>query len=366
MCSGRRQETIMGGLKARLAFRWEAMQLRFSHKRFGFWIMFNLFAVLLISALVTFFLERGRNPGIHSYWDALYMVFITIATVGYGDITPVTAGGRVTIIITLVLGIGALSGFITLMATKRAEKAKRRYSGLDVKTTSKNHIVVCGWNSRGRYVVGRLKDELEKKRTQIILLCDLQESPIDDDYIFFLRGNPVREADLRRANVAEARGVILLADDSEGGSSGDVDARTVLTALTIRGINPEVKMTAEVLEPENIHHLELAGVGEMLDTNSFLGNLIARSALHYGLINTVSDMVTREAATHVFNVPTSGDMLGKTRREIAEEIRLEHGARLLSIVTRHGSRQDEEDYRIEEGDYLLVIAEKPLPGATSG
>ncbi len=348
----------MRDLRRRLAFRWEAMQVRFSRKRFGFWILFNLCAILLVSALVTFILERGKNPGIHSYWDALYMVFITIATVGYGDITPVTAGGRVTIIITLVLGIGALSGFISLMATRRAEKAKRRYSGLENKTDSRDHIVVCGWNSRGRFVIDRLEDEIKKALVPVVLLCDLEENPIGDEYIFFLRGNPASEADLRRANIGEARAAILLADESRGGSSGDADARTVLTALTIRGISPDVKMTAEVLEPENIHHLELAGVGEILDTDSFLGNLIARSALHYGLINTISNIVAREGDMRTYTIPAIGEIVGHTRAEVESLLQKEYGAFLLTISRSTGSKPPAKDYRIQDGDYLTVIAEK--------
>ena len=243
-----------------------------------------------------------------------------------------------TVIITLVIGLGALSAFLILMATKRTEKARRRFTGLDEKVDSRNHILVCGWNNRGRFVLGMLKDELAGKRTFVILLCDQEESPIDDDSVFFLRGNPVSEADLKRANAAQAQVIILLADESKGGSSGDADARTVLTALTIRGMNPQAKMTAEVLEPENIHHLELAGVGEILDSNSFLGNLIARSALHYGVIKSISDIVTREAGTRVFTLPAIGEMIGRTSAEVESMLLKEHGGRLLAIGTAEGFR----------------------------
>ncbi|MDD3719253.1 MAG: ion channel [Actinomycetota bacterium] len=352
----------MGELRERLSFRWEAAQLRFSRRRFGSWILLNLVAVVLLSALIVFYVERKSNPAIDGYFDALYMVFITIATVGYGDIAPITTVGRAVIIITLILGIGALSGFITLMATKRAEKAKRRYSGLEEKTESRGHIVVCGWNSRGKFVIDRLKDELKNERSLVIVLCDLEESPIDDEKVFFMRGNPASENDLRRVNVAEARGVILLADESQGGSSRDVDARTVLTALTIHDINPEVNMTAEVLEPENTHHLQLAGVSEILDTNSFLGNLIARSALHYGLIDTVSSMVTREAGARIYTVP-AGDMAGLTRAEAESRLMKELGAQLLAIATAGGLRPREDDYRLEDGDFLTIISEKRPPGS---
>ena len=347
----------------RLSFRRESLRYGVLTKRAGFLLFANLCTIIFLGSLLEFLMERGSNPAIHSYWNALYMVIITLATVGYGDVVPVTGGGRVTIIIILLFGVVTLSAFITLLATRRAKKTRRRYAGLQDIIKSKGHIVVCGWNPRGRYVINRLKDELEKKHTQIVLLCDLEENPVEDDYVFFLRGNPVSEADLQRANVAEARTAILLADESKGGSSGDVDARTVLTALTIRDFNPEVKMTAEVLGPENVHHLVLVGVGEILDTNSFLGNLIARSALRYGLINTVSDMVAREADTHVFTIPAGGDMLGKTRQEIEDEMRLKHSARMLAIATVEGFRSYDQDYRVVEGDNLLVIAEEPPPGA---
>ncbi len=353
----------MSEVRAEMAFRWEAAKLRLSRKRFGRYLLLYLLAVLFLSALIVFLFERRTNPAVHSYAAALYMVIITIATVGYGDATPVTVGGRVAIIVTLVLGIGALSAFISLMSTQRAEKARRRYSGLEDKVESKNHILICGWNNRGRFVVHRLRAELAKKRTFIIILCEQEEPPIDDEFVFFLRGNPVSEADLQRANAGQAQSIILLADESKGGSSSDVDARTVLTALVIREMNPQAKMTAEVLEPENIHHLELAGVGEILDSNSFIGNLIARSALHYGVIKSVSDMVTMEAGSRVYTLHAPPEMVGHTVEELRLFLLTQYQARLVAIATSTGFKPREEHYRLEEGDYLTITAPKEPPGA---
>lgn len=352
---------VLERMRADISFRMESLRHRLMKRRMGLYLLVNITLIIFLSALITFSLERGKNPGIHSYWDALYMVFITIATVGYGDITPVTAGGRVVILLTIALGFGTLSAFITLIATRRAEKTRRRYAGLHDMTKSINHILVCGWNPRGRYVINRLKEELEGKHTQIVLMCDLEDSPVDDDAVLFLRGNPVSEADLRRTNVVKARAVILLADENRGGHSGDVDARTVLSALTIKGISPDAKMTAEVLEPENIHHLRLAGVGEILDTNLFLGNLIARSALNYGLINLVSGMVTKEAGMHLFTVDVDSEMVGKTWAEMETRLLDEYQTRLLAIAKDRKLVPEEKGYRIEEGDILLVISEEKPP-----
>jgi len=355
-----------GSLRARLLYHGETLRYGMLSKRAGFLLLVNISVIIFLGAFIMFLLERDVNPNIHSYWDAVYMIIITLATVGYGDVTPVTGGGRVTIIIILLFGVVTLSAFITMLATRRAKKVRRRYAGLQEKINVKDHIVVCGWNPRGKYVIDRLKDELTGERTRIVLLCDLEDNPTDDESIFFLRGDPVSEAALQRVNVAEARAVILLADESKGRCGADADARTVLAALTIRGISPDVKMTAEVLEPENVHHVELAGAGEILDTNSFLGNLIARSALHYGLINTVSDMVTREADTHVYTLPAAEEVLGKTRQEVAEIMLEQHGSRLVAVTNSQGLRMEAEDHRVEKGDFLMVVAEEPPPGAIQG
>jgi voltage-gated potassium channel len=353
-----------GKIESWFQFRKEALRRGFYKKRAGYILLLNVSAIILIGAMVVFLLERGRNPNIHNYFDAFYMIIITIATVGYGDITPVTAGGRITVILVLVLGIGTLSAFITLLATRRAEKVRRRYSGLQEKLKSKGHVVVCGWNKSGDYVLGRLKNELEGRHTEVVLLCDLEEDPVDDDFTIFFRGDPTSVEALEGVNVAGAKSVILLADESKGGSMGDIDARTVLSALNIKQMNPGIEITAEALRPENIHHMKLVGIREILDATSFLGNLIARSAMHYGLISTVEELVMREAGLNTYMVPADERMTGRTRTAVEAELQEKYAAQLVAIMWKDGLRPNQGDYVIQEGDRLLVLsAEKPYDDA---
>jgi len=346
-----------------LRFRRESLRKGFYRKRTGYILLLNVSAIILFGALLVFLFEKRTNPDIKSYWDAIYMIIITIATVGYGDITPVTAGGRVTVVLVLVLGVSTLSAFITLMATRRAEKVRRRYSGLQDKLKSKHHVIVCGWNMSTHYVLARLKEELSGKHVEVILLCDLEEDPIDDEFTFFVRGDPTSIEALESVNTAEAKSAILLADESKERSDSDTDARTVLCALNIKQLNPGIEITAEALRPENIHHMKLVGIREILDVTSFMGNLIARSALHYGLISTVSDLVTREAGLRSYSLPASKDRVGKTREEVETELQQDYGAQLVAITWRDGLRPSDLDYRIQEGDTIIVISAQEPPGA---
>jgi voltage-gated potassium channel len=350
----------MEKITAWLRYRKESLRRGFYNKRAGYILLLNVSMIIFIGALVVFLIERGRNPNIHNYFDAFYMIIITIATVGYGDIVPVTAAGRITVILVLVLGVGTLSAFITLLATRRAEKVRRRYSGLQEKLKSKGHMVVCGWNISGEYVLERLRNELQGKHVEVVLLCNLEEDPVDDDFTIFFRGDPTSVEALERTNIAEAKSAILLADDSKGGSEGDIDARTVLSALNIKQLNPHIEITAEALRPENIHNLELAGVREILDVTTFMGNLMARSALHYGLISTVGDLVTRDAGMNSYYILADKETVGKTRAKVEEDLQQRYGAQLVAIMWQDGMRPNEAKYRIQEGDRILVVsAEKP-------
>jgi voltage-gated potassium channel len=328
------------------------------NRRLPLVLFLNVTMVILLGSLLLEIFEKGINPGINNYWDAAWCMFVSMATIGYGDIVPITVAGRIVVLISMVLGIGALSTYITTLATRRVAKTKRRYSGLQGKTKSSNHVIVCGWNSRGAHVVEKLGAELAGQYRPIVLLADLEEKPVEDEGVFFFRGSPASETDLRRANIAEAASAILLADEAKGGTAEDIDSRTVLTALTIRALSPTVKMTAEILRPENINHLKLADVDEILDSDMVLGNLIARSALHSGLISIVTEMVAGKENMHIFSRPVGEDMAGKTNDDVVSILRERGGGKLIGTITSAGFISYDQPYTIKRDDHLLMLAEE--------
>ena len=70
------------------------------------WALFLIVVVMIIGAEVMYVAEQGINPNLHSYWDAIWWAVVTLATVGYGDIYPVTVLGRVIAMVLMVLGVG--------------------------------------------------------------------------------------------------------------------------------------------------------------------------------------------------------------------------------------------------------------------
>jgi voltage-gated potassium channel len=348
-------------LKARLLYRKEAFRQKISSKIRASVFLMNFSAIILLGSLAIFLFERGSNPNVHTYFDALWLTFVTITTVGYGDSYPITPGGRFAVVAILGIGIALVAIFVSTRAAMRVQELQRKEIGLDTKVKSRGHYVVCGWNQRGRYTLDRLKAELEPKRTQIVLLCDLKESPYNDDYVFFVRGSAISERDLNRANIGEAHAAILLADDTRGGDSGDVDSKTVLAALTIRALNSGIKMTAEMLEPENVHHLELAGVGEILDSNVISGNLLAQSAVNYGLIRVVTEFINRKTGEKAYRMKVTEQMAGMTREQLVDHLENEYGARLLAVMAEGHMTLYHDDIKLAPGDVLVVTSEREPP-----
>ena len=180
----------------------------------------GIIVVILVGSAVMLHFEKPKNPEVKTYGDALWLDFVTMTTVGYGDKVPITTGGKVTAILIVVFGLSLLTGFITARASLKVGKAERRIKGLDQDTRLRDHFVVCGWNYRGKYVIERLASAMRKEKVPIVLLAELEKAPMEDDLLFFYYGSPTRESDLRRVNIAGAKSVVLLADETAGRSTG--------------------------------------------------------------------------------------------------------------------------------------------------
>ena len=73
--------------------------------------------LLLISVTLFYFFERNSNPSVHTPFDALWWAVVTMTTVGYGDIAPLTIGGRIVAMALMLTGTVLFLSFIALLAS---------------------------------------------------------------------------------------------------------------------------------------------------------------------------------------------------------------------------------------------------------
>lgn len=103
-------------------------------KIFIFRLVFTVFMVLFVASALIFQIEHVVNPTISTFWDAFYFMAVSITTVGYGDITPVTNLAQLIVVVTVVLGITIVPAQITSMIKYLAEQ----------KDTKKKECLNCG------------------------------------------------------------------------------------------------------------------------------------------------------------------------------------------------------------------------------
>lgn len=127
--------------------------------RFRFRFYLALFLLALVGGTVGFALLEGMNPA-----ESLYFIIVTMATVGYGDISPETAGGRLLTVVVIVLGVGTFLGVIAnateLFLTKREQESRleklNMVIGLFFSEVGTDLLTVCSEADPGRDEVREL------------------------------------------------------------------------------------------------------------------------------------------------------------------------------------------------------------------
>lgn len=269
--------------------------------------------------------------------EGLWWALVTVTTVGYGDITPKTTAGR---LVGAALMVGGLVSFSLVTATVASifiERKFRRERGLEqIKKT--NHLLVLGWHYDGETLLDQLLLRLPLSMAVVLVnqLPPEKMEGIRSKYpkheIFLVWGDYSREEVLNRANVRMAFKAIILAGRQEGETAADVDQRTLITALTLKSLNPKIRVITELLRPENKSYLERAGSDQILIRGQYDSSILAGAIASPGLYKVLDALLNAEGYTvWSANVPSTHQ--GRTVKELAAFLKANHQALLVAIYT---------------------------------
>ena len=265
--------------------------------------VFNL--LLAVSLLILFgglgfsLFEPLGGSWLVRFGTGIWWSLVTLTTVGYGDVVPTTFPGRLVGVGLMLGGVLSLSLLTATVASVFVERKFRRERGLEaIKTV--NHILILGWHYDGEVLL----DQLLKRLTPplpVVLVNQLPPEQLErlkerfsTFELYYLWGDPSREEILLKANVGKALKAIILANRQEGETAAQVDQRTLLTALTVKSMNSQIRVLAELLQPENRPHLERAGVEEVLVRGQYDSSLLAGALASPGLYHILATLLTAE------------------------------------------------------------------------
>jgi voltage-gated potassium channel len=182
-----------------------------------------LVIILLSGAAIAWF-----EPGV-DFLAGIWWSIVTLTTVGYGDISPTTVGGRIVAVLIMFFGIGLLGTLSASLASLLIVQRIKENRGMCT-SEMKDHIIICEWNHRAEAILKELRADPKTAAAPMVLIADLDYKPVDDPALVFVSGT-VNEETLQKANLGQARTVIVLGDDRLEATARD--AKVVLSTLTI-------------------------------------------------------------------------------------------------------------------------------------
>lgn len=316
-------------------------------------IVLTILGLLALSTVGIVFFEEGVTWGNAFWWS-----IVTMTTVGYGDITPLTLPGRAIGAVTMVFGIGILGMFTATIASVFVEKKLRENRGMG-SFVLENHIIICEWNHRAREILRELRSDKRMAKEAVALIATIPEKPVEDDYLFFIHGD-VNEENLNRAHLEKANTVIILGDDSVDDNARD--AQVVLSTLTVESINPDAYTIVELVDERNVRHCRRARADEIIVTNEFSSRLISRSALNHGISKVVSELLSANFGNDFYRVAVPKQLRGSKFIDVFTTMKQDFDSIVLAVYKEENGEvisNPKADFTVMEKDHLVVISGKP-------
>ncbi len=318
------------------------------YRRF-MWPTVLLVAVLLVGTL-GFWLIAGREA---SLMDSLYMTVITVATIGYGEITDVSSPvGRVFTMLTAVAGIGILSYVMTNLTAWIVEgelTRSFRRRGMEKKAArSINHYIVCGAGEVGFHIMNELQ---ATRRKHVVVEADEGKGKkileVFKDAVL-IQGDATQDETLRKAGIENATGVFAVTAD---------DNINLVISLTAKQLNPQARVVTRCTEITNSEKMKRAGADAVVSPTFIGGMRMASEMVRPAVVSFLDTMLRdKEANLRIEELAVPQALAGKTLADL--NLKKYHKLLLVAVKGTVGVAYNPQgDYIVRPGDSLLFITD---------
>ncbi len=301
-------------------------------------------AVILVVGTIGFVLIEGA-----SFFDALYMVVISITTVGFAEVIELSDFGRAWTMFILISGFGVaiFTAVASIEYLVDLGEIRKRRSRVKQAAQLTNHVIICGWGRVGRGT-----------------WAELRSNDIDTVII---------ESEADRVEAAEAAGALVITGDATHNDVLEVagihsaqalvacvadDSDNLVIALSVKALSPGLRVICRATEPESERKLRLAGADAVVAPQAVGAERLAALAIQPELAQ-IFDVVVGGSAVefHVEELDVQPGCLadGVTVRD--SNIRQETGALILAVEGKDDTLRVNPgaDVRLSAGDRLVVV-----------
>ncbi len=288
-----------------------------------------------------------------SLLDALYMTVITVSTVGYEEVKPLDAAGRVFTMVLIVMGVGTAFYLFATMTEVIIEGQLRDYLGakgmLRRIHNLKNHVIICGFGRFGRAVV----EELARHRMPMVVI---DSSPLVAEELArldipHLVGDALHDEVLDDAGVASARALVAATAS---------DADNVYITLAAREKNRTISIHARGEGDVGLRRLKLAGADQVVSAYQYGGYRVASTIVRPSVVDFIELFTTgrgEEVDLEEIRIPPGSRMVGKSVVEIEAAI----GKLRIVAIKRNEDPITiipDPNLPVQAGDLLVAIGDR--------
>ncbi|KAK6482081.1 calcium-activated potassium channel subunit alpha-1 isoform X2 [Huso huso] len=206
--------------------------------------------------------ENFQNFQLLSYWECVYLLMVTMSTVGYGDVYAKTTLGRLFMVFFILGGLAMFASYVPEIIELIGNRKK--YGGSYSAVNGRKHIVVCGHITL-ESVSNFLKDFLHKDRddvnVEIVFLHNISPN-LELEALFkrhftqveFYQGSVLNPHDLARLKIEQADACLILANKYCPDPDAE-DASNIMRVISIKNYHPKIRIITQMLQYHNKAHL---------------------------------------------------------------------------------------------------------------
>jgi len=300
--------------------------------------------VLLLSlliGLVGYMVIEG-----YSFVDAMYMTALTVSTVGYEVVKPLSYAGKIFTICFLLINIGLFTYLISLFTRYLLDgEFIKRYKEMKMENKIhhlKDHVIICGFGRNGR----ESAHILHNNNIPFVVVENKDELETDGHFKVehFIKGNATTDDTLIDAGIKHAAAII---------TTLPVDADNLFLVLSARQLNPKIKIISRASVNSSVQKLKIAGADNVIMPDKIGGAHMATLVLQPDVTEILSIMSTTsnpsfrmvEIAVAKSMTLAELDLWKKTHCTIIG----------LKKLNKHYSINPSPEYKLAIGDSLIVM-----------
>ena len=311
-----------------------------------------LIFVVFVGGLAIYILEQIPNKNINSLFDALYWSFITITTVGYGDISPVTMPGKMVSFVIVIMGIVIISFATSVIVSAFSEKLNELKEDrvADNLTSNKEFLIVCGYGQIAKFFLA----EIKKGNLAYIVLdndCKRIQEALNDGHDAIC-DNASRHEVLKRFYNKESKVTVLALTGS--------DIENIYISLNAKSVSKDISVIARASSNKLLSRYKRAGADRVVLPYEIASSMLVASIIYptmYKAINAILNFKEVATIDEIF-ITAESLILEQSIKEVGFN---EYNLTIFGVQS--GARGEfkfnpPKDYIFKENDIIVVMGHK--------